>query len=137
MNSNLIGDAGEYLVSYCLSRRGIAAALMNTGAKGVDILATDDGENVVSIQVKSSQGKSQPRQWIVGKKRPSASSHFFYVFCNIWEDLQCEPELFIVPSLYVKESVNWNSKVPLFKLNSESAERYLNNWDQILNIFSK
>ncbi|OUS52560.1 hypothetical protein BM607_001070 [Shewanella sp. SACH] len=42
MNNRLIGDAGEYLVAYHLSRRGIAVALMNNGTKGVDLLGSVD-----------------------------------------------------------------------------------------------
>lgn len=135
MNNKLIGDSGEYLVSYHLARRGLASALMNSGTKGVDILVTDDGKSVASIQVKSSQGKSQPRQWMVGKNQPSASNNFFYIFCNIWEDIERNPEIFIVPSQHVKETVDWESTVPLFKLSQETAEKYLENWEQILNLF--
>ncbi len=110
-------------------------ALMNNGAKGVDILVTDDGKSVASIQVKSSQGKSQPRQWMVGKKQPSVSNNFFYAFCNIWEDKARTPEIFIVPSQYVKETVNWEVKVPLFKLDPVSESKYSESWDQILELF--
>ena len=137
MNNKLIGDSGEYLVSYHLSRRGLAAALMNRGAKGVDILVTDDGKSVASIQVKTSQGKSQPKQWIVGKNQPRVSRNFFYVFCNIWEDLERAPDIYIVPSQYVKDTVNWNSEVPLFKLTQETANKYIENWEQILKLFTE
>ncbi|MFQ2518503.1 hypothetical protein ACK3Z5_01970 [Aeromonas caviae] len=136
MDNRTIGDAGEYLVAFHLSRRGLSTALMNTGTKGVDMLVTDDGKSVVSIQVKSSQGKSQPRQWMVGKHQPSPSANFFYVFCNIWEDLHREPEMLVVPSEHVSRSVDWNAKVPLFKIQPEEKAKYKDNWDQILRCFS-
>ncbi|HFQ5139446.1 hypothetical protein [Vibrio rotiferianus] len=137
MDNKTIGDAGEYLVAYNLSRRGLSAALMNAGTKGVDILVTDDGKSVASIQVKSSQGKSQPRQWMVGKKQPNPSDNFFYVFCNIWVDTTREPEVFVVPSQFVKDSVNWDSKVPLFKIKPENESDFLNNWAPILDLFER
>ncbi|MBS0044991.1 hypothetical protein KFE26_22320 [Shewanella sp. M16] len=136
MDNRTIGDAGEYLVAYNLSRRGLSAALMNTGTKGVDILVTDDGKSVASLQVKSSQGKSQPRQWMVGKKPPSPSDNFFYVFCNIWIDTERQPEVFIVPSAIIKDSVDWDAKVPLFKIKPEQESCFLNNWQPILSLFS-
>jgi hypothetical protein len=136
MNNQLIGDAGEYLVAYNLSRRGLAVALMNNGTKGVDLLVTDDGKSVASIQVKASQAKTQPRQWIVGKKQPSVADNFFYIFCNIWEDYNREPEIFIVPSCDVFTSVNWESKVPLFKIKADTEGLYLNNWKAIEEVFN-
>ncbi|MCU8073874.1 hypothetical protein [Shewanella sp. SM29] len=135
MNNRLIGDAGEYLVAYHLSRRGIAVALMNNGTKGVDLLVTDDSQHVASIQVKASQGKTQPRQWIVGKNQPRASENFFYIFCNIWIELDKTPEIFIVPSDDVKTAVKWESKVPLFKITPDNEGKYLNNWKAITDIF--
>ncbi|EOX3350882.1 hypothetical protein ACPFTT_003392 [Vibrio cholerae] len=137
MDNKTIGDAGEYFVAYNLSRRGLSAVLMNAGTKGVDILVTDDGKSVASLQVKSSQGKSQPRQWMVGKKPPNPSDNFFYVFCNIWVDTEREPEVFIVPSIVVKETVDWDAKVPLFKIKPEQEEDFLNNWQSILCLFPR
>lgn len=136
LNSRIVGDAGEYLVAYNLSRRGLAVALMNRGAKGVDMLVTNNGKDVVSIQVKSSQGRSQPRQWMVGKHQPSPSSHFFYVFCNIWEDEKRDPEIFVVPSKKVSVSVDWNANVPLFKIITiEEEKQYLYAWEEITTLF--
>lgn len=138
MDNRTIGDTGEYLVAYYLSRMGLSVALMNSGTKGVDLLVTDDGKSVVSIQVKASLGRNQPRQWMVGKHQPSASDNFFYVFCNIWEDLDREPEIFIVPSFHVKESVNWDAKVPLFKIKGHDEEsKYFLNWEPIHRLFKK
>lgn len=137
LNSRIVGDAGEYLVAYNLSRRGLAVALMNQGAQGVDMLVTNDGKDVVSVQVKSSQGRNQPRQWMVGKHQPSPSAHFFYVFCNIWEDESKEPEVFVVPSEEISKSVNWEANVPLFKIKDPKKEgKYLYGWEQITNLFS-
>ena len=119
-----VGIAGEHFIAYNLARRGINPALMNAGARAVDILATIDGSTVVSIQVKASWARQAPRQWIVGRHKPSPSPNFFYAFCNIWEDLRLDPEVFIVPSLFVFESVNWESSVPLFKITPDTEKRF-------------
>ncbi|MNC28674.1 hypothetical protein D3C81_491460 [compost metagenome] len=74
---------------------------------------------------------------MVGKHQPSPSANFFYVFCNIWEDLHSEPEMLVVPSDHVSRSVDWNAKVPLFKIQPEEKEKYQDNWNQILCCFSK
>lgn len=138
MSSNkLIGDAGEYLIAYNLARRGISPALMNQGAKAVDILCTIDGSKVVSIQVKSSWARTAPRQWMVGKYKPNPSLNYFYIFCNIFEldgDRTREPEIFIVPSQIIYDLVNWNASVPLFKLSKNDEDLYKNNWDAIISI---
>jgi hypothetical protein len=135
MDNRTIGDAGEYFVAYNLSRRGLSVALMNSGTRGVDLLVTDDGKSLASIQVKASQGKSQPRQWMVGKKQPTPSENFFYVFCNIWPEYFREPEIFVVPSAVVNDSVDWESKVPLFKIKPEQEGDFKGNWSQILALF--
>lgn len=134
-SSKLVGDAGEYFIAYNLAKRGISPALMNQGTKAVDILCTIDSSKVVSIQVKSSWAKTAPRQWMVGKHKPSPSSSFFYIFCNIFElkdNISREPEIFIVPSQIIHDTVNWDSSVPLFKLEKNDVHLYENNWDSII-----
>ena len=77
LNNQLKGDAGEYFVAYQLAKRGINPALLSLKSKGVDILATDNGNTVISIQVKTSAGQTKPRQWDVGKRKPNYSKFFF------------------------------------------------------------
>lgn len=82
------GDAGEYYVAYMLSRLGISAALTTSGSNAVDIIATINGSKSISIQVKGSWARSQPRQWIVAKHKPVVSPDYSYVFCNVSEDIR-------------------------------------------------
>ncbi|WP_370547469.1 hypothetical protein [Edwardsiella tarda] len=129
------GDAGEYYIAYMLSRLGISAALTTSGTSAVDILATVNGVKSISIQVKSSWARSQPRQWMVGSKRPHVSDSLIYIFCNMFEDIDIDkaPEVFIVPSTDVDASSTWHHKAPLFKITPDTAPGYLNNWKLILN----
>jgi hypothetical protein len=136
-DSKQVGDAGEYFVAYNLARRGINSALMSPGAKSVDLLATVDGSVVISLQVKASWGRTDPRQWIVGSHKPHPSPTFYFVFCNIWEDISKDPEVFIVPSQLVYDSVKWESSVPLFKITREIEKQSEGKWELITDHFSK
>lgn len=101
LTSKNAGDAGEYYIAYMLSRLGISAALTTSGSSAVDIIATIDGSKSISVQVKASWARTDPRQWTVGKNKPHISDSFFYVFCNLSEDIynsSYTPEVFIVPS---------------------------------------
>lgn len=133
-SSKSAGDAGEYYVAYMLSRLGISAALTTSGTSAIDIIATFDGSKSISIQVKGSWARSQPRQWMVGKHMPTVSPDFFYVFCNMSEDINTSklPEVFVVPSKVVYETSTWQHSVPLFKIPKGMDEEYLNRWDFIL-----
>ncbi|BCH45751.1 Uncharacterised protein [Klebsiella quasipneumoniae] len=133
-SSKNAGDAGEYYVAYMLSRLGISAALTTSGTSAVDIIATINGSKSISIQVKGSWARSQPRQWMVGKHMPVVSSDLFYVFCNISEDINMEstPEVFIVPSEIVKAVSTWQHSVPLFKIAKGQDKEFLNRWDYII-----
>ncbi len=132
-SSKSAGDAGEYFIAYMLSRLGISAALTTSGSSAVDIIATIDGSKSISIQVKGSWARSQPRQWMVGKHMPAASPDFFYVFCNMSEDIANKtfPEVFIVPSEVVASHATWHHSAPLFKISKADEGQYLDRWDYI------
>jgi len=109
------GDAGEYYVAYMLCRLGISAALTTSGTSAVDIIATINGSKSISIQVKGSWARSAPRQWTGGNHKPVISPDFFYVFCNMSEDIwnTTATEVFIVPSAVVKDTSTWHHKAPI------------------------
>ena len=133
LSSKSAGDAGEYYIAYMLSRLGISAALTTSGSSAVDIIATIDGSKSISIQVKGSWARSAPRQWTVGKHKPTISPDLFYVFCNMSEDIENTeaPTVYIVPSYDVAMSSTWHHQVPLFKIAKSEDEKYLNRWDLI------
>ena len=124
------------LTSGCINQWGaghISAALTTSGSSAVDIIATIDGSKSISIQVKGSWARSQPRQWMVGKHMPKASPDYFYVFCNMSEDMNNKnaPEVFIVPSETIVSNCTWQHTVPLFKIAKNEDEQYLDRWDII------
>ncbi|EPY4135901.1 TPA: hypothetical protein NPN97_005220 [Klebsiella variicola subsp. variicola] len=133
-SSKNAGDAGEFYVAYMLSRLGISAALTTSGTSAVDIIATIDGSKSISIQVKGSWARSQPRQWMVGKHMPVVSPDLFYVFCNMSEDITTmdTPEVFIVPSEIVKSTSSWHHSVPLFKIAKGQDGEFLHRWDYLM-----
>ncbi len=134
LSSKNAGDAGEYYVAYMLSRLGISAALTTSGTSAVDIIATINGSKSISIQVKGSWARSAPRQWTVGNHKPVTSPDFFYVFCNMSEDIgnTTAPEIFIVSSEIVKDTCTWHHKVPLFKILKGEEKQFKDRWDLIL-----
>lgn len=133
------GDAGEYYVAYMLSRMGISAALTTSGSSAVDIIATINSSKSISIQVKGSWARSQPRQWMFGKHIPAVSPDFFYVFCNMSEDMTNNnaPEVFIVPSEMVASHSTWQHSAPLFKIAKGEDEKYQDRWDFIMSALDR
>jgi hypothetical protein len=132
INNTLLGDAGEYYVAFRLASMGINPALMSRNSKGVDILATDNGQKVISIQVKSSRGKNNPRRWDVGRHRPAPSASFFYIFLNIFDDSGENIECFVVPSNFVAGEVIWEeNKRPIFHLIKNNIAQFKDNWTPI------
>lgn len=135
--NKLLGDAGEHYVAFQLARMGINPAMLSANSKWVDILATDNGKNVVSIQVKTSAGRNAHRQWDVGKHCPDSSKYFFYVFLNLWDDPKKEIECFIVPSEFVAKNVDWEKDRPQYRLSGADEIKFLNNWKSISDLFKK
>ena len=135
LSNKLKGDSGEYYIASELARRGINPAILTTNSKGADILATTDGQKVISIQVKTSAGNILPRRWDVGNHKPKPSNIFFYIFLNLWENFEKKLQYFIVPSKLVRDTVNWSKTRPQFILkNDEEYNKFLYNWQQIINI---
>lgn len=132
MSSKLTGDAGEHYVAYMLFRLEVSVAVMSGGTRAVDLLATKDGSRSVALQVKTSAANSNPRQWIVGTRRPTVSADFFYVFCNIPNSLEADVEVFVVPSVDVDQGSTWHHSPALFKITKETEPRYRNNWKALL-----
>jgi hypothetical protein len=135
-STQLIGDAGEYYIAFQLAKRGINPSITNRNSKNVDILATKDGQTAISIQVKTSEGKTEPRKWFIGKK-PNYSRYYFYIFVNIYQADNKGIECFIVPSKWVHDNVDWNKSNPVLNAkNSAEFEAFLHNWKPITDILN-
>jgi len=137
-HNQLLGNAGEYFIAFQLARRGLNPAILGQNSQDVDILATDGGQTVVNIQVRTSAGRNQPRRWDVGRHRPNHSKNFFYVFINMWDQENKEIEYFIVHSKWVCENVDWEKSRPQFIIkNDDEYKRFLYNWESITSLFDK
>lgn len=104
LEKNLVGVAGECLVAAELTLRGFIAAITLRNTRGTDIIAsTSDGDQSVSIQVKSnSSGKPS---WMLGKSSETFfSKNHIYVFVAIG-DLLTRPAFYIVPSTVVAKQI--------------------------------
>ena len=98
MDKSLIGISGAHFVAAEMSRKGYVVTLTSRNTEGIDILASNkDGTKTVAIQVKTTEGKTEPRAWILSKKSENLkSANLFYVFVTLKKDQI--PDFFIVSS---------------------------------------
>ena len=104
LESTLVGVAGEYFVAAELSLRGYLASVTLRNSRGIDIIASNaDASRSVSIQVKTSKGRTP--SWILSKKSEefSSDSHF-YVFVLL-KSLGTRPDFFVAPSIAVAKYI--------------------------------
>lgn len=104
LSKQLCGVAGEYYVAAELSRRGYLAAITLRNSEGVDILVSNpEGDKLISIQAKSTQNK---RKWILNQKVENEKSETkYFVFVNIPENLNLQPEYYIVSSKTLAKNI--------------------------------
>ncbi|WP_192823549.1 hypothetical protein [Rufibacter sp. LB8] len=149
IGSQLSGVAGEYYVAAELSRRGYLAAITLRNSDGVDILVSSlSGENMISIQVKTTQGK---KKWILNKKVEEVhSKNKFFIFVSLPIDRQKCPEYFIVNSTILankiksghekwEEGVGRNgqkrNKTDVRQFNPESFKNELvGSWEELIKL---
>ncbi len=95
------GIASEYLILSKLYRLELEAYISQGNKKSIDIRVIKDNGETLSIDVKSVRGYSS---LVVNNVEPK-ENHFliFVVYNNKFEDLNLEPEIFIVPSQKICE----------------------------------
>ncbi len=105
LESQLVGVAGEYLVTGELSLRGYIASITLRNSRGIDIIASDsEAKKTISIQVKTnSDGGNKWRLTI--KSEEFYSKNHFYVFVAI-KGLGTRPAFHIVPSEIVAKDIS-------------------------------
>ncbi len=151
--SQFVGVAGQHYVAYCLSIRGIHAAITLGNVPNVDVvIAKPDGSLALSIQVKTKRwaykGKHYGREvseWDVGPSALNAiSDNFWYAFVDLQEDLQesrgppWNPRVFLVPSMWVRKFVkNASPKRRMYLLPKELWGECLERWDRINKFFDR
>ena len=95
-NSFNTGIASEYLILSKLYRQELEAYVSLGNKKSVDIRVIRENGNPISIDVKSVRGYSS---LVVNNVEPNFD-HFlvFVIYNNKFNDLNVEPDIFIVPS---------------------------------------
>jgi len=96
-NSFNTGIASEYLILSKLYRLELEAYISQGNKKSIDIRVIDQNNKPISIDVKSVRGYSS----LVVNNVESKLDHFivFVVYNNKFDDLNYQPEIFIVPSI--------------------------------------
>jgi hypothetical protein len=152
ISKQLCGVAGEYYAAAEISRRGFLAAITLRNSDGVDILVSNiEGNKLFSIQVKTTQNK---RKWILNKKvENEKSENKYFAFVNIPQNLEIQPEYFIINSKTLSEHIfnghrSWlNGIGKNGKIRNDSDVRQFDpqyfekenllSWDSLIEIISK
>jgi hypothetical protein len=138
--SQFVGASGQFYVAHQLTKRYIHASITLGNAPSVDIIAAKgDGSKSISLQVKTSKSAYRKKrygregcEWDVGSSVVGKSSpDLWYAFVDLRLSSGKEPNVFIVPSLWVSEFVkpDWSRKI--YFLPSTAWELTKNRWDTI------
>ncbi len=139
--SQFIGAAGQYYLSYGLAVRQINASITIGNAPSVDVLASSpDGKYTISFQVKTSRNSyrssrygEEGYEWdvnrgVIGKHRES----FIYAFVNLQESEEgWNPKIFFVPSIWVAKFVKPDWSRFMYFLPKAVEDITLERWDII------
>ena len=124
-NSFNTGIASEYLILSKLYRLELEAYISQGNKKGIDIRVIRKNGTPVSIDVKSVRGYSS----LVVNNVEFNHEHFlvFVIYNNKFDNLDIEPDIFIVPSLELPSITEiYGSEKRVMKGN---LEKYKNMWN--------
>lgn len=127
------GIAAEFYALSALYRLGIDANMTLGNRKAVDILAINEHDVSITIDVKGLAGKTG---WPVDNVKEGKRTHFliFICFLGTIEDLQSLPEVYVVPSLdlaqLIYQAPGGRRLVQLSKLR-QAGNQYRNAWSLI------
>lgn len=138
--SQFIGASGQFYVAHQLTKRFIHASITIGNAPSVDIIAAkENGSKSISIQVKTSQDAYRRSrygregcEWDVGAGViEKISSNLWYALVDLKLGSENEPDVYIVPSLWVGDFVkaDWSRK--MYFLPSSAWELTKNKWGLI------
>lgn len=140
--AQFVGSAGQYHVAYCLTVRGIHAAITLGNVPDVDVGASNhDGSRLLAIQVKTHRWAHRQRrygyevrEWQVGNSAAGRwSKELWHAFVDLQErdGATWTPTVFIVPSLWVGNFVRpeWGRK--LYMLRAELWPECQERWDRV------
>ncbi|GAB3026519.1 hypothetical protein [Spirosoma pulveris] len=127
------GIAAEFYALSALYRLGLDANMTLGNRKAVDILAINEHDVSITIDVKGLAGKTG---WPVDNVKEGKRTHFliFICFLGTIEDLQSLPEVYVVPSLdlpqLIYQAPGGRRLVQLSKLR-QAGNQYRNAWSLI------
>lgn len=142
--SQFVGLCGTYFVAYCVTSRGLHAAMTVGNAPNIDMLVSSvDGKRLLSLQVNTSTSAHKSNRYgreLWEWQLPASSGQLrndslWYAFVDLREQgEQRKPEVFLVPSHWVADFADsewetWGRKLYwLFKeVESQCKER----WDLV------
>lgn len=137
--TKFIGEAGEHFVAYKLARRNLYVGLTLGNMPNIDLFISKDGLKNISLQVKTSQGAYRNRRYgsegyewdvnasVIGRH----SKDFWYAFVDFkWKEDE-EPDVYIIPSLWVAEFVKPDFSRKMYFLPKAAADLTRNKWELI------
>jgi hypothetical protein len=141
--TKFIGDAGEHYVAYKLARRNLHVGLTLGNMPNIDLLiSSKDGLKSISLQVKTSQGAyrknrygAEGYEWdvnagVIGRH----SKEFWFAFVDFkW--IEEEPDVYIIPSLWVAEFVKPDFSRKMYFLPQKAADLTRNKWEIFDKVF--
>ncbi|HZK07548.1 MAG TPA: hypothetical protein VFC92_05060 [Bacteroidales bacterium] len=143
--TKFIGESGEHYVAYKLARKNYYVGLTVGNMPNVDlIISSNQGLKSISIQVKTSQGAYRKKRYgnegyewdvnvgVIGRH----STDFWYVFVDFKWDENVEPDVYVVPSLWVSEFVKPEFSRKIFFLPKAAADQTRNKWEIIEKIIN-
>lgn len=100
-NSYNTGIAAEYFVLSQLYRQNIEAYITIGNKKAIDIRIIKKDKTAISLDVKSVRGYTS----LIVNNLEYSEEHYiaFVIYNERFDQLDCMPEIFIVPSLNVKD----------------------------------
>ena len=104
-DSQNICNTGEYYIASVLSANGFTTTITLGRAEKYDIIAINPNGVPVKVQVKTLFGKGP--QWRMGPKHEKEDQNLFYIFIRL-NDMEGEPEYWVVPSKVVASYVKWS-----------------------------
>ena len=138
-STKLIGQAGEYLVASELSRRGLIATTFTGNVPHYDIIASDEKDRHVSVQVKAARGGSwqfgdisqfcditfQGKRQIAGRAKPCPVRGLICVMVKLAN--YGEDRFYICPWIKLRNKLIKGHKDYLSKHNGIRPQR----WDSL------
>lgn len=140
--------AGEYLVVAQLQRLQVSATITYGNAKRTDVIAfSSDNNNYITVEVKT----SNKGRWPIGNRVPEPDVKKIWVFVQLPENLDENPEFYIMTQEEIYENLapieneymnrykekhgtDYGNKPGVATMNIKIAQQYKNQWETLINL---